>query len=48
MGFDHEQVVEGGTIRVILEKDFACLDRPAGTTKRKTSWRSLNPSEACR
>ncbi|HJZ54972.1 MAG TPA: hypothetical protein VKE74_08425, partial [Gemmataceae bacterium] len=28
VGFDHEQIVEGGTVRVILEKDFACLDRP--------------------
>ena len=26
VGFDEEQAVEGGTVRVILEKDFACLD----------------------
>jgi hypothetical protein len=30
VGFDHEQVVDGGVVRVLLEKDFACIDRPAG------------------
>ena len=30
VGFDHEHAVAGGTIRVILEKDFDCLDRQAG------------------
>jgi len=30
VGFDHVQAVEGGSIRVVVEKDFACLDRAAG------------------
>jgi hypothetical protein len=30
VGFDHQQEVEGGVVRVIVEKDFACVDRPAG------------------
>ena len=31
VGFDHVQVGEGDTVvRVLLEKDFACVDRPAG------------------
>jgi hypothetical protein len=30
VGFDHEQVVDGGVVRVLLEKDFACIDRPRG------------------
>jgi hypothetical protein len=30
VGFDHQQPVDGGVIRVLLEKDFACIDRPAG------------------
>ena len=30
VGFDHEQVSYEGVIRILLEKDFACLDRPAG------------------
>jgi hypothetical protein len=46
VGFDHEQVVEGGTLRLILEKDFACLDRPAGDTA-EAAWAFPNPSEVC-
>jgi hypothetical protein len=31
VGFNHEQIGEDGiVVRVLLEKDFACLDRPAG------------------
>jgi hypothetical protein len=30
VGFDHEQPVDGGVVRVLLEKDFACIDRPLG------------------
>ncbi len=30
VGFENRQAVEGGTIRVLLEKDFACVDRPPG------------------
>jgi hypothetical protein len=29
VGFEHEQFVGGGAVRVLLEKDFACIDRPA-------------------
>jgi hypothetical protein len=30
MGFDHQQDVEGGVVRVLVEKDFACIDRRRG------------------
>jgi hypothetical protein len=31
VGFDHEQLVDRNTVlRVLVEKDFACIDRPAG------------------
>ena len=30
LGFDHQQAVAGGSVRVILEKDFDCRDRQAG------------------
>ena len=46
VGFDHEQVVEGGTVRVILEKDFACLDRPMADVA-EDAWAFPNPSEVC-
>jgi hypothetical protein len=46
VGFDHEQAVDGGTVRVILEKDFACLDRPAGD-EAEDAWAFPNPSGAC-
>ena len=46
VGFDHEQAVEGGIVRVILEKDFACLDRPAGDAA-EDAWAFPNPSEVC-
>jgi hypothetical protein len=47
VGFDHEQAVPGGTVRVILEKDFACLDRPEGDSA-EDAWALPNPSEVCR
>ena len=47
VGFDHEQVTEGGTVRVVLEKDFVCLDRPAGDAA-EDAWASPNPSVACK
>lgn len=47
VGFDHEQAVEGGTVRVILEKDFACLDRPEEDSAEDV-WAFPNPSEVCR
>ena len=47
VGFDEEQAVEGGTVRVILEKDFACLDRPAGDAAEDA--RAFpNPSVVCK
>lgn len=46
VGFDHEQPVNGGTVRVILEKDFACLDRPAGD-ERDDEWAFSNPTGGC-
>ena len=30
VGFDHQQPVDGGIVRVLLEKDFACIDRQPG------------------
>ena len=37
VGFDHKQVGEDGVVvRVLLEKDFACLDRPVGEESEDT------------
>ena len=47
VGFDHEQEVQGGTVRVILEKDFACLDRPAGDAA-EDALAFPNPSMVCK
>src|SRR5262249_31450180 len=47
VGFDHEQAVEGGTGRVILEKDLACPDRPAGDEAEEPR-PFPNPSPVCR
>jgi hypothetical protein len=46
VGFDHEQVVDGGVVRVLLEKDFACLDRPVGE-ESDDAWAFPNPSAVC-
>src|SRR5579871_2722760 len=46
VGFDHQQSCDGGTIRVVLEKDFACLDRPAGE-EAEDAWAFPNPSPTC-
>lgn len=46
VGFDHEQPVESGTVRVILEKDFACSDRPEGDSA-EDAWAFPNPSPVC-
>jgi hypothetical protein len=43
VSFDHEQVVEGGTVRVILEKDFTSLERPVLDEMDET-WAAPNPS----
>jgi len=46
VGFDHQQLLEGGSaIRVILEKDFACLDRPVGD-ESEDAWAFPNPSSS--
>lgn len=47
VGFDEEQAVDGGTVRVILEKDFACLDRPAEDAE-EDAWAFPNPSVVCK
>ena len=44
VGFNHEHAVAGGTIRVILEKDFACLDRQA-RDESEDALAFPNPSE---
>jgi hypothetical protein len=46
VGFDHQQPVEGGAVQVIVEKDFACLDRPAGE-EADDAWAFPNPSTTC-
>jgi hypothetical protein len=42
-GFEHEQRIEDGVVRVPLEKDFACLDRRAGDVA-EDAWAFPNPS----
>jgi hypothetical protein len=46
VGFDHQQAVDGGVVRVILEKDFACIDRPIGE-EADDAYAFPNPSAAC-
>lgn len=46
VGFDHQQPVEGGVIRVLLEKDFACIDRPLGE-EADDAYAFPNPSTVC-
>ncbi|MHC5537703.1 DUF7009 family protein [Singulisphaera rosea] len=46
VGFDHKQAVNGGSIRVLLEKDFACIDRPAGE-EDDDAFAFPNPSLTC-
>ena len=46
VGFDHQQPVEGGVVRVLLEKDFACIDRPAGE-EADDAYAFPNPSSVC-
>ena len=46
VGFDHQQPVEGGAVRVMVEKDFACLDRPAGE-EPDDAWAFPNPPTSC-
>ena len=46
VGFDHQQPVDGGVVRVLLEKDFACIDRPAGE-EADDAYAFPNPSAIC-
>jgi hypothetical protein len=46
IGFHHQQPVDGGVIRVLLEKDFACIDRPGGE-EADDVYAFPNPSAAC-
>ena len=46
VGFDHLQPVDGGVVRVLLEKDFACIDRPAGE-EADDAYAFPNPSATC-
>ena len=46
VGFDHQQAVDGGVIRVLLEKDFACLDRAVGD-EADDAYAFPNPSAVC-
>ena len=46
VGFDHQQVADGGVVRVLLEKDFACIDRPVGE-KADDAYAFPNPLAVC-
>lgn len=46
IGFDHQQAVEGGVVRVLLEKDFACIDRPPGE-EPDDAYAFPNPAISC-
>ena len=46
VGFDHLQDVDGGVVRVLLERDFACIDRPSGEGADDAD-AFPNPAAAC-
>lgn len=46
VGFEGEQPTDAGTVRVLLEKDFACIDRPPGE-EADDVWAFPNPSLVC-
>ncbi len=46
IGFDHQQPVEDGIVRVLLEKDFACIDRPPGE-EADDAYAFPNPAISC-
>jgi len=46
VGFSSEQATDGGAVRVLLEKDFACIDRAAGE-EADDAWAFPNPSMVC-
>lgn len=46
IGFDHQQPVDGGVVRVLLEKDFACIDRSPGD-EADDAYAFPNPAISC-
>ncbi|HVJ85005.1 MAG TPA: hypothetical protein VM452_05125 [Caulifigura sp.] len=46
VGFKTTREEGGRMIRLMLEKDFACLDRPVGE-EREDAYAFLNPAEHC-
>jgi hypothetical protein len=46
VGFDHQQDIERGVVRVLLEKDFACTDRRLGE-EADDAYAFPNPSAVC-
>jgi hypothetical protein len=46
VGFDHLQDVEEGVVRVLVEKDFACIERPLGE-EADDAYAFPNPSAVC-
>ena len=46
VGFDHHQPVDGGVVRVLLEKDFACIHRVDGK-ESVNAYAFPNPSAVC-
>lgn len=45
VGFERVQEVDGGVVRILIEKDFACLDRSAGHEDDAHAF--PNPSDSC-
>jgi hypothetical protein len=45
VGFERVQEVEGGSVRILIEKDFACLDRRTGPEDDAHAF--PNPSKSC-
>lgn len=46
LGFDHRQPVEDGVVRVLVEKDLACIDRPPGE-EADDAYAFPNPALSC-
>jgi len=46
IGFDNEQTFGANTVRLLLEKDFACLDRPQARAE-EDQHAFLNPKQTC-
>ncbi|MGC3971197.1 MAG: hypothetical protein QM775_28820 [Pirellulales bacterium] len=46
VGFEHVRQSADAAVRVILEKDFACLDRP-GDEEADDAWAFANTSSVC-